>query len=298
MTYRFALDKCRESLRSVGIADDATDAWLLMEAVTGLDRAHYLLHMNEEMPGEEWQRFQKLYAKRMQRIPLQHILGEQEFMGLPFCVNGHVLIPRQDTETLVEEALRILNGYNVKGEASALEDIKIDNVCEENFSPKVLDLCTGSGCIIISLAHFAPQIAAYASDISEEALAVARENARANHVDVQFVQSDLFARVDGQFDLIVSNPPYIPTNDIFGLEPEVADCEPHLALDGGADGLDFYRRIVTQAPQHLTAGGWLLLEIGCDQAAAVTRMMEAAGFIDIKCIKDMAGRDRVMYGHL
>ena len=196
-------------------------------------------------------------------------------MGLKFHVSPHVLIPRQDTEILVEEALkRIRPGMDV------------------------LDLCTGSGCIIISMKKYQGQIRAAACDNSPQALAVARENAALNGVSVQFLEGDLFRPVEGMFDAIVSNPPYIPTGELAGLMPEVRDFEPRSALDGDADGLIFYRRIVNDAKNHLKPGGFLLFEIGCDQGKDVSELMWQAGYQDRNVIKDLAGLDRVVAGVL
>ena len=257
-----------------------------------MDRTQYYLHMNEPIRKDELAAYQKLAAERCTRIPLQYILGETEFMGLPFRVTPDVLIPRQDTEILVEEALaRISPGM------------------------RVLDLCTGSGCIAVSLAKLGAataeediaadmkedadaRLCVTASDISEAALAVARENARINEVQVSFVQSDLFSNIEGTFDMIVSNPPYIPADVIPGLEPEVAEHEPHGALDGGVDGLEFYRRIVAGASGHLRLGGWILFEIGCDQGEAVMKLLREVGYEEVSCKQDLAHLDRVVTGRV
>ena len=274
MTYREAMECCRSRLREAGISDDQTDAWLLLAYAAQMDRTHYYMHMDEEMPEEEQTQYRLLYTKRMERIPLQYILGEQEFMGLRFRVNSHVLIPRQDTETLVEEALRRLTP-----------------------GMKVMDLCTGSGCVIISIAKNYKRIEAYGYDISKQALATAKENARLNDVPVIFEWSNLFENVTEQFDMIVCNPPYIPSGLIPKLAPEVAEFEPKEALDGGENGLDYYRKIISESPQYLNPGGQLLFEIGYDQALAVTGMMERAGYQDVACIQDLAGHDRVVCGY-
>ncbi|MCC8167740.1 MAG: peptide chain release factor N(5)-glutamine methyltransferase [Clostridiales bacterium] len=302
LLYVEALQECVSALQEAGIADAAADAWLLLSAVTGMDRTHYYMYMRKAMPESQLETYRGLAGKRSRRIPLQYILGETEFMGLPFKVTPDVLIPRQDTEILVEEALKCIRS-----------------------GMKVLDLCTGSGCIAVSLAKYSERsagneagetdryAAAYvpqtgwkcgesevvevtASDISEAAVAVARENAEINGVNVRFVQSDLFESIEGQFDVIVSNPPYIPQDVIAGLEPEVAVHEPHGALDGGEDGLDFYRRIIAEAGLHLVPGGWLLFEIGYDQGDAVARLLREAGYTDVCVRQDLAHLDRVVYG--
>ena len=210
--------------------------------------------MQKELPGEQKEVYEAALKKRAGHIPLQHITGEQEFMGLPFLVNADVLIPRQDTEILVEEALK-----------------------KAKPGMRVLDLCTGSGCIIA-------------------ALCVAKKNAGRNGVSPVFVQGDLFEPVKGTFDLIVSNPPYIPTAEIEKLMPEVREHEPLLALDGKEDGLVFYKRIIEEGYPYLKPGGFLMFEIGCDQGKEVSARMEQAGYQDVKIIKDLAGLDRVVIG--
>lgn len=273
MTYREALDMGQTLLEEHGIADAKTDAWLLMEKVCKIDRNYYYLHMAEELPTEAQTEYDSMLKKRAEHIPLQYITGEQEFMGLTFRVNSSVLIPRQDTEVLVEEAL--------KAAKSEMD---------------VLDLCTGSGCIIISIAKQIPSIRAMATDISKQALNVAKENARLNEVNVRFAASNLLDQVQGEFDLIVSNPPYIRTKEITELMPEVRDFEPHEALDGKEDGLFFYRKIIEDAGIHLKNGGYLMFEIGYDQGESVSKLMAQAGFQEIKVIKDLAGLDRVVIG--
>lgn len=196
-------------------------------------------------------------------------------MGLSFHVNSNVLIPRQDTETLVEEALKVVKP-----------------------GMKVLDMCTGSGCIIISILKNVPEIEGLGVDISKQALIVAKENAGSNEVAVEFERSNLFEKITDKFDVIVSNPPYIPTDDILGLMPEVANFEPREALDGSADGLEFYRRIIKDSREHLKENGWILFEIGCDQGAAVSEMLDYAGFKEIRVIKDLARNDRVVIGRM
>ena len=207
------------------------------------------------------------------RVPLQYILGTQEFMGLTFMVNDNVLIPRQDTETLVEQVLKELPEGG-----------------------RFLDLCTGSGCIAISVKTMAPAAEVTASDVSKTAITVAKENARRLNTVIDWEVSDLFTAVTGTYDLIASNPPYIPTADIETLMPEVRDFEPHLALDGFEDGLHYYRKIVPEAMDYLKDGGALLVEIGCDQAEAVQRIFSEAGYDEIHIVKDLAGNDRVVKG--
>ena len=223
------------------------------------------------MPQDEFDEYEIALKKRAEHVPLQYIVGETEFMGLKFKVNSSVLIPRQDTETLVEETLKVVQP-----------------------GMKVLDLCTGSGCIIISILHSVPGVDGCATDISKQALNVARENAKLNDVQVMFEQSDLFDRVAGVYDVIVSNPPYIASAEILKLMPEVQLFEPQEALDGKEDGLFFYREIASGAKDYLTSGGRLLLEIGYDQGAAVSSLLADAGFTEVRVIRDLARNDRVV----
>ena len=273
MTYREALLLGKNRLKDSGIQDADTDAWLLFAAVLGIDRNFYYLHINDVLQEKEQSRYESWLQLRSEHVPLQHITGEQEFMGLPFLVSPDVLIPRQDTEILAEEALKIIRP-----------------------GMDVLDLCTGSGCIIISLLKFQPKIRATASDISGAALRVARENSKLNDVTLTFVKSDLFADLAGSFDLIVSNPPYIPTDRIRELMPEVREHEPFAALDGKEDGLAFYRKISKEGFGYLKPGGSLMLEIGYDQSEAVTALLLQEGYRTIRTVKDLAGKDRVVIG--
>lgn len=273
MTYREAIKLGEQILQKADIVDAKNDAWLLLAMACKIDHTYYYVHMDEEMSEEQTREYQSILSKRAERIPLQYIVGEQEFMGLTFHVNSSVLIPRQDTETLVEEALKIIEP-----------------------GMKVLDMCTGSGCIIISIIKNTTGVDGYACDISKQALNVAKENAKLNNVFVEFERSDLFEKVTEQYDVIVSNPPYIRTSEIPHLMPEVSVFEPHEALDGSEDGLEFYRRIVKDSRDHLKPGGRLLFEIGCDQGRQVASMMEYAGFCDVKIIKDLAKNDRVVTG--
>jgi release factor glutamine methyltransferase len=247
-------------LREAGIENEAAESWFLMEFACGIDRSFYFLHEADEMSPEDEQKLSELAQRRCSHIPLQHLTGEQEFMGLPFWVNEHVLIPRQDTEILVEEALK-----------------KIPKADEKKDPYRVLDLCTGSGCIAISIASFCPHTEVSACDISREALLVAQRNGQ-------------------RYDMIVSNPPYIPSAVIPTLMPEVRDFEPKGALDGMEDGLFFYRKIVRESLDYLMPHGELLFEIGHDQAQAVSDLMRENNFYDIKVIKDLAGLDRVVTG--
>lgn len=272
-----------KKLEEAGIAEAKLDARLLLEYVCGTDRNTLLAHPEILVKAEWEENYVNLIKRRMERIPLQHITGVQEFMGLEFYVNQNVLIPRQDTEILVEEVMPHLHD-----------------------GMSILDMCTGSGCILISLMQYSNDCAGVGADLSEEALQLAEENARRilkeKNVHVRFVQGDLFEALsfgEGpavKFDIIVSNPPYISTEAIKTLEPEVAVHEPLTALDGGRDGLHFYRRIIKNAGKYLVRGGMLFFEIGFDQKEAVSRLLKEAGFVDIQAKKDYAGLDRVVFG--
>ena len=275
MTLKEAYEYGQKKLADAEIDDAVLDAWYLLEHVTGISRALYFLRMNEEMSEENEVQYKEYLETRANHIPLQHITGVQEFMGYEFNVNEHVLVPRQDTEVLVEEALKV---------------VKPDM--------EVLDMCTGSGCIIISLMKFAKQISGTAVDISEEALKVAKSNADKLDAAVEFIRSDLFEEVKGQYDLIVSNPPYIRTAVIEELKEEVKFHDPFLALDGKEDGLFFYRKIVKDSLNYLKPNGRLYFEIGHDQGEDVKNLMEEAGFKEVFVKKDLAGLDRVVCGML
>lgn len=294
MTYREALAWGQEQLRMAEVPDFALDAGYLLEFTSGRKHIDLVLDGREQMTDALFEKYRDCVRRRAQRIPLQQITGSQAFMGLDFMVNEHVLCPRQDTETLVEEGLTILaslqSGSAKNRQANADREIRL------------LDLCTGSGCILISLLALArgqeTPIHGLAADLSPEALAVARENAKRNGVSAAFVLSDLFAEIEGSFDLITANPPYIPSGQLEDLMPEVRDHEPRMALDGDEDGLAFYRRIAGQAPDYLREGGWLLMEIAFDQGQAVRQMLSDGPFEEIEIIQDLSGRDRVLKGRM
>lgn len=274
-TYVELLSYGRNYLQQHHILDAELDAWYLLEHLIGHDRSWYFLHMRETSDSDVEENYQKLLRLRGEHKPLQQITGKAYFMGLEFTVNEHVLIPRQDTEILVEEALKRMS---------------------EN--ARILDLCTGSGCILLSLLYNKNKAKGIGIDISDEALKVAKRNSSDLYIDAEFVKSDLLEKAEGTFDLIVSNPPYIPAKVIEGLMEEVRDYEPHLALDGGEDGLDFYRRIVTEAGAHLNPGGWLIMEIGQEQGEDVSQMLSHAGYEEIAVVPDLAGLDRVVLGRM
>ncbi len=275
MTYREIMTWGENCLSEAEIADARTDAWMLLEWTARIDRSFYYMHMNDEIPQDHQIEYEVALKKRAEHIPLQYIIGETEFMGLPFKVNSSVLIPRQDTETLVEEALKLAKP-----------------------KMKILDMCTGSGCIIISMLYHGKELEGYAADISKAAVNVAKENAKLNQVSVSFETSDLFSNIKGTYDMIVSNPPYIRTEEIARLMPEVQLFEPYNALDGKEDGLFFYRKIIKEVGNYLNAKGFLLFEIGFDQGEEVSELMVEAGFENVKVVKDLTGNDRVVLGNL
>lgn len=266
MTPRELIRQTAASFQEAGVPDPEVDASLLLSHVTGC--APLLLRTDDwtALPDDVLSAFDVLARRRMAREPLQYMLGVQSFLGRDFHVDGRVLIPRPETELLAERAIAALRRKEPGASA--------------------LDLCCGSGCIAVSMALEAPEAEVHACDLSVGALEVARRNAEALGASIVLHQGDLFRAVDGlSFDVIVSNPPYIPSSDCLSLQREVRQ-EPLMALDGGADGLDFYRRIADEAPAHLRPGGMLLLEVGYGQAAAVLRLMEGAGFRDCRAHED------------
>lgn len=280
MKYRDLYNQGVEILSSENIPDAKIDARLLLEYACKTDRNTLFLQGDMEVDIDKEKLYLDLISKRKQHIPLQHLTGEQEFMGLTFEVNEHVLIPRQDTECLVEIVLKHLHD-----------------------GMQILDMCTGSGCILISLLRYSNDCVGVGADLSEKALEVAKKNAKrlgnngiADKMDIRFIQSNLFEKVDGKFDMIVSNPPYIKTEVIDTLMPEVKDFEPMMALDGMEDGLYFYRRIILDAKKYLNRGGQLFFEIGYDQGEDVSMLMRDGGYVDVNVAKDLAGLDRVVYG--
>lgn len=280
MNYRECFEKGKGALADAGIEEAALDARLLLEHICGTDRNTLLVHGDRTVSPEEEKQYLDAVERRSRRIPLQQITGQQEFMGLPFWVNSNVLIPRQDTEVLVEEVLK-----------------------HTHDGMRILDMCTGSGCILISILHYSNDCEGLGVDISSLALEVAEENAERllsgrTGVSARFLQSDLFEAVDGKYDILVSNPPYIRSAVVDTLMPEVKDYEPRIALDGEEDGLVFYRRILSDCKKNLKKGGMLFFEIGYDQAEAVKGMMEQAGFLEVTVKKDFGGLDRVVFGTL
>ncbi|MDE6387946.1 MAG: peptide chain release factor N(5)-glutamine methyltransferase [Lachnospiraceae bacterium] len=293
MTYQEIYQQGMEQLMQADIQEAGLDARLLLEWCCGTDRNTLLVHGERSVSPEEYERYRVCIVERKKHVPLQYITGEQDFMGLTFAVNRNVLVPRQDTEILVEEAMRYLHD-----------------------GMRILDMCTGSGCILISLLHYSNDCTGVGVDLSEEALQVAKENAERilnqkkktacealcvpdeSEQNVFWVCSNLFERLDSdeKFDIIVSNPPYIRTGVIDTLMPEVKEHEPRLALDGQEDGLFFYREIIARATTYLNREGMLLVEIGYDQGEEVRALMENAGYTEVDVVKDFAGLDRVVHG--
>ena len=313
-TYKEAYLWGSNKLQEADIIEYELDARLLLEGICHTGRTDLLVHGDRELTEEQLAEYEKQIEKRSCRIPLQHIQGMTEFMGLSFHVNENVLCPRQDTEVLVEEVLRNLHD-----------------------GMRILDMCTGSGCILLSLLHYSNNCVGVGVDFSKEALEVAQENEKLvfgrnkesltldltdqqelmeSQVErqelmesqelsgdlglckpnISWIHSDLFDRVSGKYEIIVSNPPYIPTKVVDTLMPEVREHEPRMALDGMEDGLFFYRKIVDRSVDYLSGGGMLFFEIGCDQAADVSHMMEEKGFREVQVVKDFAGLDRVVFG--
>ena len=266
--------------------DALLEARELLFAALGWSLSDYAQKLAEPVPEREAEVFLLWAGRRAAGEPLQYIIGTAPFYGYAFKADHRALIPRFDTEILVEEALRRIRP-----------------------GMRILDICTGSGCIPVTLAleclergcqlgeageERVSSIYIEGSDISAEALSLALENAKRFGLQMRFFQSDLLESAGTDYSMITANPPYITEEEMRNLDPEVVLYEPHLALFGGRDGLDLYRRIIREAPAHLAPGGWLLMEIGCDQAEAVEELCKAAGFFEITAVKDLAGRDRVV----
>ena len=278
-----------DELTAHSVDNASVDAWYLLEHIYGISRVDFLIRRNDpfdEVQMKQSADYQALIHRRSEGYPVQYLTGSTEFMGLPFFVNESVLIPRQDTEILAEEALRLLT---------------------DKRSPEILDMCTGSGCLLLSILMEKEDAHGTGVDISEGALAVAEKNRKNLHLEERalLVESDTFSGEYFQknssehpmeYDMLISNPPYIPTADIQQLMDEVRLHDPVLALDGKEDGLYFYRRITEEALRYLKPGGWLLYEIGCDQGEAVSRIMRTNDFSNIAVKKDLAGLDRVVLG--
>ena len=296
MNYSMLYNVGVQELLDAQITEAALDARLLLEYICGTDRNTLLVHPDMPVAIEKENEYRDLISKRVKHVPLQYLTGYQEFMGIEFDVNENVLIPRQDTEFLVEEVLK----YTQDG-------------------MRVLDICTGSGCILLSIMHYKNNIEGVGIDLSEDALMVAKRNAIKHNVEAALIKSDVFdvfkdllpqtngsnilvndysgkeMFIPSKYDVIVSNPPYIENNIIDTLMPEVRDYEPRMALDGGADGLDFYKRISDEARKYLSNYGMLFFEIGYNQADEVTYILESLGYRDITSLNDYAGNPRVVF---
>lgn len=274
MTIKEAITKGMIMLKSNNIDSPKLKARLLLQYILDKPRQYIIVYDNKEIDKkQQWEYFVNI-EKITKGIPLQHITHKQEFMKMDFFVNEDVLIPRQDTEILVEEVIKIAKKKN---------------------RPKILDLCTGSGAIAISLKKFVPNSDVYAVDISEKALEIARKNARKLEADVKFIKSNLFENLKKEkFDIIVSNPPYIKREDIMNLSEEVKN-EPQIALDGGIDGLDFYKKISEQAIEYLKLDSYLCFEIGYNQKNDVIKIIEDdQNYKNTYCKKDLYGNDRII----
>jgi release factor glutamine methyltransferase len=266
-----------EDFRARGIENPRLDAELIVAHALGIDRTRVIIDGARPLEGAELSKLRELVKRRRSHEPIAYLRGYREFYGREFKVDRRVLIPRPDTEALV--------------------DVALARSSHVSLSMRMLDLCTGSGCVAVSVARQRPTGKVVASDLSPDALAVARDNAlRLGAYNMAFVESDLFANIQGKFDVITANPPYILTSDIEGLQPDIREFEPRLALDGGADGLDLVRRIVERAPDHLVPGGVLALEIGMGEAAATQALLEARGFTEVRADRDYAKIDRVVSG--
>lgn len=270
MTIKQALNLARQNL-------DSIDAKVLLKFILKKDNTYIIANANKEMSRDEENELQESIQKIKDGFPLQYITHNQEFMGINFEVNQNVLIPQPDTEILVENTIGLVLGNK-----------SLENQENSKKTTRILDLCTGSGAIAISLKKYLPDVKIFASDISEKALEVARKNAKNNNVEIEFIKSDMFENIHEKFDIIVSNPPYIKSEEIEKLSKEVQN-EPKLALDGGKDGLKFYKIISREIKNYLKENGTLLMEIGYDEANEVMKLFENS-----TCIKDYANNDRVI----
>ncbi len=276
-TARFVKNEIRDRLADAGIAEAEHESSLILEWICGIDRMNYLMNPDAPVSEDRYKDLQNVLGHRERREPLQYLMKSADFMGYSFYVDERTLIPRQDTECLVELA----------AERIGKED-----------SPEVLDLCCGSGCIGISIGKICPKAQITLADFSADALEVAGINAERLNQKAVRIHSNLLDDVPGRYDYILSNPPYIPTKVVEELMPEVKDYEPRMALDGSDDGLMFYRKIIDSAPDHLKTGGQLIFEIGYDQGEALETLLTEAGFSQVEVHKDLAGLDRVVCGIL
>lgn len=295
MTLKEILSWGTDCLHENKIAEAKLDAWYLLEYLTGISRTDFFMNPDKKVSQDIEIKYRQCIEKRKNHYPLQYITNSQQFMGYDFYVDESVLVPRPETEQLVVEAEKYLQ-HIVEMKKTVGLNIK---ACEtdENRKINILDMCTGSGCIAISIKLRNEICNVTAVDISEAALKTADKNAKNLNADVNFVKSDLFNEfVDEKYDIIVSNPPYIETDEINLLMEEVRDFEPVLALDGKSDGLFFYRKIIDESKKYLNSDGKILFEIGYNQGSAVSDLLSQAGFTDIEVIKDLSGLDRIVSG--
>lgn len=308
MTYRELLKYGESRLRQANIEDYRTDAWLLLEFLTGLDRSRFFLQESEIAGGDLAGNYRELVEKRADHVPVQQITGRAWFFGYCFHVTEDVLIPRQDTEVLVEEALKRAESLLASDNRPSFQNLKRGEGLSRNKETgalRILDLCTGSGCVLLTILKELKEkgipVRGTGLDLSQAALKAALDNRQGlglTEADAELMQSDLFSQVrrDDHFDLITANPPYIRTQVIEELAPEVKDHEPRLALDGGREGLDLLEKIAEQAPRFLKPDGWLLMEMGYDQGQAMDACLKRLGYKEVSVIKDLAGNDRVIAG--
>ncbi len=253
------------------------DVEVILMYVTGFSKTELYLNLDYVLTKIEQEKFESFFNRRLKNEPIAYIVGKCEFMGIELLLNNQTLIPRPDTEILVEKAIEIIN---------------------KNMFKYVIDIGTGSGAIAISLAKYC-NINIDAIDINEKALEMCKKNAYLNNIkNINFIQSDIFSNINSKYDIIVSNPPYIKTNEISSLEKNVKDYEPLLALDGGEDGLIFYKKIIDKAKLYLNRGGYLMFEIGYNQANDVKHLMKKNDFYDVTILKDLSGLDRVVFGNI
>ena len=281
MTVREILQYGKHALEDSRNEYAKYESRVLLEEVLGIKYMQMLVNPDASVSSEAENRYKEMLEKRRQHYPLQYILGYAHFMDYTFIVNEHVLIPRNDTEVLVETVDQLLNSKAF-----------------ESRSVSLLDLCCGSGCIGISLKLYHDNVNLALCDISKDALEVASRNLKKYQLDAALLESDLFTNVKEQYSIIVCNPPYIERDVIPTLMPEVKDYEPMQALDGGVSGLDFYQAILADVHQYLNRDGYIFFEIGYNQGQAVSGLMKNAGFCDVCVKKDYAGLDRIVYGHL
>ena len=282
MTWQALMKKELERLRQADIPEADNDIRLFAMDVAGCTYSTLILRMAEDATEEQAQKLHAYVTERMTHKPCQYILGTQEFMGMEFATAPEVLIPRPETELLVEQACERLKKL-IEKKRKQTGDREL----------RVLDMCCGSGCIGISVAKLVPAVAVDLADISDAAITLTKKNRERLQADCTVIQTDLFAQIEEKYDMIISNPPYIRTDEIPKLMAEVRDFEPHLALDGKEDGLYFYDKIIREAREYLYEDGYILFEIGQDQLDAVRGFLVENGYVDIEGMKDYAGLDRI-----